>query len=182
MNTIDRIQTDRLLLRPWQAEDLAPYAALNADSVVMEHFLTPLTRADSDAMVDRFRAHHQEHGYGPWAVEVPGVASLVGYVGLLVPRFVAPFTPCVEIGWRLAREHWGKGYATEAARAVLNDAFGRVGLDEVVAFTVPANVRSQLVMQRLGMTHTAADDFDHPNIPEGHPLRHHVLYRIRRPG
>jgi RimJ/RimL family protein N-acetyltransferase len=180
MNAIDQIRTDRLLLRQWRDDDLAPYAALNDDPIVMEYFPARLSREESDAMVARFQAHHDDNGFGPWAVEVPGVASLIGYVGLTIPRFSASFTPCVEIGWRLAREHWGKGYATEAARAVLNDAFGRVGLDEVVSFTVPANVRSQTVMQKLGMTRSAADDFDHPNVPEGHVLRPHLLYRINR--
>ncbi|WZO99957.1 GNAT family N-acetyltransferase [Isosphaeraceae bacterium EP7] len=181
MNAAEHLRTERLLLRPWRDEDRAPYAALNADPAVMEYFLAALTRDQSDAMVDRFITHHEEHGFGPWAVEVPGISPLVGYVGLLIPRFETSFTPCVEIGWRLAREHWGKGYAIEAARAVILDAFGRLGLDEIVSFTVPANVRSQSVMQRLGMTRFEADDFDHPNVPEGHPLRRHVLYRIRRP-
>ena len=174
------LATPRLVLRPWRDEDLAPFAALNADPAVMEHFPAPLGRRESDALVERFRAHLAEHGYAPWAVEVRGGAPFVGYVGLLRPRFTAHFTPCVEIGWRLAREHWGLGYATEAARAVLDDAFGRLALPEVVSFTAATNARSRAVMRRLGMTHTPDDDFDHPALPAGHPLRRHVLYRLRR--
>ena len=132
-------------------------------------------------MVARIRAHFARHGFGFWAVEVPGVAEFIGLVGLAVPRFEAHFTPCVEIGWRLARAHWGRGYATEAARAALDFGFRDLNLDEIVAFTVPTNRRSRAVMERIGMTRSAADDFDHPAIPEGHPLRRHVLYRARRP-
>lgn len=173
------LETERLVLRRWRPADRAPFAALNADPAVMEHFPAPLTREESDAMIARAEAHLDQHGFGPWAVEVRGGAPVIGFVGLVVPRFTAHFTPCVEIGWRLARAHWGHGYATEAARAALAFGFGTVGLAEIVSFTVPANVRSIAVMERLGMTHDAAGDFDHPNLPEGHPLRRHVLYRIR---
>jgi ribosomal-protein-alanine N-acetyltransferase len=174
------IRTGRLILRDWRDDDLAPFAALNADPEVMRYFPATLTRAESDAAAARNRDGIARHGYGFWAVEVPGVTPFAGMVGLSVPRFEAPFTPCVEIGWRLARAHWGRGYATEAARAALGHAFGPLGLGEVVAFTVPANVPSRAVMTRLGMTRTPADDFDHPLLPEGHPLRRHVLYRIAR--
>jgi RimJ/RimL family protein N-acetyltransferase len=174
------LQTQRLLLRPWRESDLEPFAALNADPVVMEHFARPLDRSESDAFVARIRAHFAREGFGFWAVEVPGVAPLVGLVGLARPAFEAHFTPCVEVGWRLAREHWGKGYATEAARASIRFGFEQLGLDEIVSFTVPANVRSRAVMERIGMTRSADDDFDHPALPEGHRLRRHVLYRIRR--
>jgi RimJ/RimL family protein N-acetyltransferase len=148
----------------------------------MEHFPAPLTRAESDAMVDRIEAAFESNGFGLWAVEVLGGAPFIGFVGLAVPTFEAHFTPAVEVGWRLAREHWGRGYATEAARAALEFGFGSVGLDEIVSFTVPANVRSRTVMERLGMTHDPKDDFDHPRIPPGNPLRRHVLYRLQRPG
>ncbi len=171
--------TERLVLRPWRPADRAPFAALNADPAVMEHFPAPLTGEESDAMIARAEAHLDQHGFGPWAVEVRGGAPVIGFVGLVVPRFTAHFTPCVEIGWRLARAHWGHGYATEAARAALAFGFGTVGLAEIVSFTVPANVRSIAVMERLGMTRDPAGDFEHPNLPEGHPLRRHVLYRIR---
>ena len=173
------LRTDRLLLRPWREDDLEPFAALNADPAVMEHFASPLGRPESDAFVARIMAHFAREGFGFWAVEAPGVAPLVGLVGLARPAFEAPFTPCVEIGWRLAREHWGKGYATEAARASLRYGFEQLSLDEIVAFTVPGNVRSRAVMERIGMTRSADDDFDHPSLPEGHRLRRHVLYRVR---
>ncbi len=166
------------MLRRWREDDKEPFAALNADPVVMEHFPATLSREDSDALAERIEAGFDEHGFGLWAVEADG--EFIGFTGLSVPRFTAPFTPCVEIGWRLARSAWGRGYATEAARASLEDGFGRAGLTEVVSFTAVQNVRSQAVMRRLGMTHDPADDFDHPALPAGHPLRRHVLYRIRR--
>ena len=174
------VQTPRLLLRPWRESDLEPFAALNADPVVMEHFARPLDRSESDAFVARIRAHFAREGFGFWAVEAPGVAPLVGLVGLARPTFEAPFTPCVEVGWRLAREHWGRGYATEAAQASIRFGFERLGLDEIVSFTVPHNVRSRAVMERIGMTRSPGEDFDHPVLAEGHKLRRHVLYRIRR--
>ena len=132
-------------------------------------------------MAARVRGLFDEQGFGLWAVEVPGVADFVGFVGLHVPTFETHFTPCVEIGWRLAYEHWGRGYATEAAQRALDFAFDELHLDEVVSFTVPDNVRSRAVMERLGMTRTPDEDFDHPVLPEGHRLRRHVLYRISRP-
>ena len=174
------ITTPRLLLRPWSDEDSSPFAALNADPRVMEYFPSVLDRSQSDAQVARIRAHFDRHGYGAWAVEVPGVSKFVGYVGLGMPRFNAAFTPCVEIGWRLAYEHWGHGYATEAAQAAVQFGFENLQLDEIVSFTVPANSRSWRVMERLGMIHSPAEDFDHPLVPEGHPLRRHVLYRLSR--
>jgi ribosomal-protein-alanine N-acetyltransferase len=173
------LRTDRLLLRPWRESDLEPFAAMNADPAVMEHFAKPLDRAESDAFVDRIKAHFDRHGFGFWAVEALDVAPLVGLVGLAIPTFATHFTPCVEIGWRLALAHWGKGYATEAASAALHYGFEQLGLGEIVAFTVPDNVRSRAVMDRIGMTRSADDDFDHPNLPEGHRLRRHVLYRAR---
>jgi RimJ/RimL family protein N-acetyltransferase len=178
--TVATIVTPRLRLRDWRDADLPAFAALNADPRVMAHFPETLDRAASDAKAARVRAHFAAHGFGFWAVEVPGEASFIGAVGLAVVGFEAPFTPAIEIGWRLAAGHWGKGYATEAAAACLDHAFGPLGLAEVVAFTVPANQRSRHVMERLGMTRRAADDFAHPGVPEGHPLRPHVLYRLPR--
>jgi ribosomal-protein-alanine N-acetyltransferase len=172
--------TSRLVLRPWRDEDVPAFAALSADPRVMEYFPRTLNRAESEASVTRAREHFQRHGFGKWAVEVPGVAPFVGYVGLAVFEAAAHFAPCVEIGWRLACEHWGRGYATEGAAAAVAFAFREGGLDEVVSFTVPANARSRRVMERLGMTRDPADDFDHPSIPEESPLRRHVLYRLRR--
>jgi len=173
------LRTGRLVLRPWREEDLAPFAALNADPAVMEHFPAPLSRAESDAFAARVRREMDERGFGLWAVEAPGVAPFVGFTGLAVPHFSAHFTPCVEIGWRLAHAHWGRGYAPEAARAALDHGFQQLGLAEIVSFTAVANLRSRRVMEKLGMTHDAADDFEHPSLAPGHPLRRHVLYRIR---
>jgi RimJ/RimL family protein N-acetyltransferase len=147
----------------------------------MEHFQAPLSRAESDALVDRIEAAFNQRGFGLWAVEVTAGAPFIGFVGLSVPTFEAHFTPAVEVGWRLAPEHWGRGYATEAARAAVDFGFTSAGLDEIVSFTVAANTRSVAVMERLGMTHDPVDDFDHPRIPPGHALRRHVLYRLKRP-
>lgn len=139
-----------------------------------------LSQAESDALADRIEAHFETHGFGLWAAEVRGGPPFIGFVGLATVGFSAHFTPAVEIGWRLAADQWGKGYATESALAVARYAFELLGLDELVSFTVPGNARSLAVMQRLGMTHDAADDFDHPGLPEGHGLRRHVLYRLSR--
>ena len=175
------LTTERLLLRQWRESDREPFAALNADPEVMEHFPATLTRAQSDAFADRIESHLAERGWGLWAVQVVDGPEFIGYVGLAVPGFTAGFTPCVEIGWRLARAAWGQGYATEAARAVLAYAFGPLALAEVVSFTSVTNLRSQAVMRRLGMAHDPVDDFDHPALPEGHRLRRHVLFRLHRP-
>jgi RimJ/RimL family protein N-acetyltransferase len=175
------LTTERLRLRPWRPEDLPRFAALNADPRVMEHFPKLLTSEESNRQAAGIAQHFHKHGFGFWAVEVIGVADFVGFVGLSIPTFEAHFTPCVEIGWRLACDHWRHGYATEAARAAIDCGFRRLGLAEIVAFTVPANRRSMAVMQRLGMTRSAAEDFDHPRLPPGHLLRRHVLYRLKRP-
>ncbi|HEY4025350.1 MAG TPA: GNAT family N-acetyltransferase [Candidatus Dormibacteraeota bacterium] len=174
------LRTQRLLLRRWRDADREPFAALNADPIVMEHYPARLSREESDHMVDRIEATFDELGYSLWAVEVADGGAFAGYVGLHAATFEAHFTPAVEVGWRLAREHWGHGYASEAARAVLAFGFEEVGLDEIVSFTVPANVRSWRVMERIGMTRDPADDFDHPVLPPGDPLRRHLLYRLRR--
>ena len=176
---LDGIDTERLHLRRWRFFDRPPFAAMNADPEVMEHYPAPLSEQESDALVDRIRRHFDEHGYGLWALEVRGRGEFIGYTGLALQTFDAPFTPAVEVGWRLARSAWGKGYASEAARAAIADGFDRLGLDEIVSMTATTNVRSQRVMERLGMTRDEADDFDHPNVPVGHPLRRHVLYRLR---
>jgi len=154
---------------------------MNADPRVSEYLPTPLSRTDSDAKVAGIQSHFDKHGFGLWAVEIPGIAPFAGFVGLTTPRFEAHFTPAIEIGWRLAAEHWGLGYATEGARAVLAFGFEVARLEEIVSITVPANTRSRRVMEKIGMTCNPADDFDHPLLPEGHPLRQHVLYRITRP-
>jgi ribosomal-protein-alanine N-acetyltransferase len=146
----------------------------------MRYFPRLLTREESDARIENQGLLLELRGWGLWAVEVAGGAPFIGFVGLAEPQFDAHFTPCVEVGWRLAREHWGHGYATEAARAVVACAFDQLELDEIVALTTSANVRSRRVMERLGMTHDPADDFEHPLVPPGHPIRPHVLYRLRR--
>ncbi|SMF13092.1 ribosomal-protein-alanine N-acetyltransferase [Tistlia consotensis] len=174
------LTTARLCLRPWRPADRLPFAALNADPEVMRFFPGTLERRSSDALAERIEGHFAEHGFGLWAVEVLGGPAFVGFVGLSVPRFESHFTPCVEIGWRLAAEQWGKGYATEAARAALAQGFGPLGLAEIVSFTVLDNGRSRAVMERLGMTRRPEEDFEHPSLPAGHALRRHVLYRLRR--
>jgi RimJ/RimL family protein N-acetyltransferase len=174
------LRTERLLLREWRDADLAPFAAMNADPAVMALLPGTLTREQSDALAERIRVQFAQRGFGLWALEVPGVAPFAGFVGLSVPAFEAHFTPAVEIGWRLAREHQGRGYASEAARAALAHGFERVGLDEIVSFTVPANTASRRVMEKIGLRRDPAGDFDHPGLPEGSPLRRHVLYRLTR--
>jgi len=180
MDLPSELHTARLHLRRWRASDRAPLAAMNADPRVMAHFPGLLSRVESDAVADRIEAHFEQHGFGAWAVEIDGVTPFAGFVGLTIPRFEAHFTPCVEIGWRLAAEYWGQGIATEGARAALQFGFDRLRLDEIVSFTVPDNLRSRRVMEKLGMTHDSRDDFDHPLLPPGHRLRRHVLYRLRR--
>ena len=154
---------------------MEPFAAMNSDARVMEFFRSTLSRVQSDAMVDGIQKHFRKHGFGLWAIEVAGVAPFVGFAGLAVPEFTAHFTPCVEVGWRLAFEHWGRGYATEAARLALGYGFSTFAFSEVVSFTSATNHRSRAVMERLGMRRNPADDFDYPLMPEGHPLRPHVL-------
>jgi RimJ/RimL family protein N-acetyltransferase len=177
MSLARELHTERLLLRRFVLGDRARFAVINADPRVVEFLPAPLTREQSDALADRIEAHFEDRGFGLWALEIPGIDSFAGFVGLSTPRFDAPFTPCVEVGWRLAAPHWGNGYATEGARAAMAFGFGALGLREIVSFTVPDNLRSRRVMEKLGMTHDPSDDFDHPALPEGHPLRRHVLYR-----
>ncbi|WP_407940806.1 GNAT family N-acetyltransferase [Nonomuraea antri] len=172
------LRTDRLLLRPWRPADREPFAALNADPEVMAHFPATLTRAQSDAFADASDGLITRQGWGRWALERLDTGEFIGFTGLHRPTFDAPFLPATEIAWRLSRSAWGHGYATEAATAALAFAFDRLGLDEVVSFTATVNTRSSAVMRRLGMTHDAAGDFDHPVLPPGHRLRRHVLYRL----
>lgn len=172
------LETGRLLLRAWRPEDLGPLAALNADSRVMACFPACLDRMQSDALAERFQMALTERGWGVWAVELKETGRFVGFVGLNEVSTGLPFSPCVEILWRLAYGCWGRGYALEAARAVLDIAFGSLGLAEVVAFTASLNQRSRVLMRRLGMTEVGF--FDHPALPDGHYLREHVLFRIKR--
>jgi RimJ/RimL family protein N-acetyltransferase len=180
MTSVTTVRTPRLLMRGWQEADREPFAALNADPEVMEYFPATLTREESDAFADRIAAQLEEQDHGLWALEVKATGEFIGYAGLANPSFEASFTPCTEVGWRLARDAWGHGYATEAARAALRVGFGKLGLAEVVSFTAVGNARSRAVMARLGMSHDPAEDFDHPSLPAGHPLRRHVLYRLTR--
>jgi len=173
------LRTPRLLLREWRDDDIAPFAAMSADPEGMR-YLPFLDQAGAEAWVERMRDHCAEHGFGQLVVELPGEASFIGVIGLNHVRWTLPFTPAVEVGWRLIPAYWRKGYAVEAARAAIDDGFGRIGLAEIVAYTVPANRASWQVMERLGMTRDPTEDFDHPSRPEGDALRRHVLYRLRR--
>ena len=174
------LTTDRLLLRQWRESDREPFAALNADPAVMEHFPALQTREQSDALIDRNMPLIDGRGWGLWALEVRDTGEFIGFTGLSVPSFEAHFMPAVEIGWRLSKGAWGNGYATEAALASLAHGFGPAGLDAIVSFTATTNLPSQRVMQRIGMTHDEAGDFDHVRLPAGHRLQRHVLYRINR--
>jgi len=177
----DSLTTDHLLLRRWRELDRKPFQALNADPRVMEHFPATLTPEETDAGIARIQNHFDRHGFGLYAAELRESEVFIGYVGLSVPSFDAPFTPAVEIGWRLDFDFWGRGLAIEGARAVMDYAFQSLGLASLVSFTVPANQRSRRVMEKLGMVHDPSGDFDHPNLPLGHPLRRHVLYRLAAP-
>jgi RimJ/RimL family protein N-acetyltransferase len=181
MFSMTAIATERLLLRRWRDADREPFARMNADPRVMEHFAARLTRAESDAMIDNIEARFADRGYSLWAAELRAGGEFIGFIGLSVPAFQAHFTPCVEIGWRLDAAFWGRGLATEGARAVVRYAFDVLRLDEIVSFAVVGNVRSRRVMEKLGMTHDPRDNFDHPKLPPGHPLRRHVLYRLKHP-
>ena len=171
-------ETERLILRHWLPSDRQPFSQLNADARVMEFMPTILTSQESDVLADRIEAHLREHGFGLCAAELRRDHSFIGFIGLAVPSFKAHFTPCVEIGWRLSADYWGHGLATEGAREIVRYASEELRLQSLVSLTVPGNTRSRRVMEKLGMTHNPADDFDHPALPEGHPLRRHVLYRM----
>ena len=171
------LETERLLLRRWRPEDRAPFAVLNADPEVMEHFPALLTRPESDALADRIEAHMERAGWGLWVLEVRAAGAFIGFTGLARPGFEAPFMPAIEIGWRLARPAWGQGFASEAARAVAQFAFGALELEQIVSLAVVANQRSRAVMRRIGMHHDPDGDFDHPQVGPPH-LRRHVLYRL----
>jgi ribosomal-protein-alanine N-acetyltransferase len=173
------IETARLRLRDWRDQDREPLYRITSDPHVMEYFPAPLSREESGTLIDRIEAHQLQHGFTFFAAELRHTAQFIGFIGMVYTPFEAPFTPCVEIGWRLAAESWGQGLATEGARAVLRFGFDELKLPEIVALTVPANRRSRRVMEKLGMTYDPTDDFEHPGLPPGHPLRPHVLYRVR---
>jgi RimJ/RimL family protein N-acetyltransferase len=172
------LTTARLILRPWRENDYESFAAINAHPRVMEFFPRPLTRAESDAMIGRIERHFDTHGFGLWAVEVRDVAPFIGFTGLSFWKRANGSEPLVEVGWRLAFPYWRQGYATEAARSALQYGFETARLTEIVSFTAARNLRSRAVMERVGMHHDPADDFDHTALPVGHLLRHHVLYRL----
>jgi ribosomal-protein-alanine N-acetyltransferase len=172
------LTTDRLILRSWRDDDKEPFATINADPRVMEFFRRPLSRAESNAMVDGIEEHFETHGFGLWAVEVQDGAPFIGFTGLSFWQRAPSLEPLVEIGWRLGSPYWGQGYATEAARFALQYGFRTARLTEIVSFTAARNLRSRAVMERIGMHHDPADDFDHTTFPEGHSLRSHVLYRV----
>jgi RimJ/RimL family protein N-acetyltransferase len=175
------LRSERLLLRRWRTEDLEPFAALNADPLVMEHFPATLSSEESSAYIERQEASFDAHGYGFWAVEVVGEDLFAGFVGLQSVDDEMSFAPAVELGWRLARAFWGRGYATEAAAAASRFAFADLGLAELLAYTAAGNLRSRRVMERVGMTRDPYEDFSHPKLEPGHPLSAHVLYRLHRP-
>ena len=177
---MDRLATDRMILRRWVPEDRVPFARMNADPRVMEFLPAVLTRDASDELITRIERGFEQRGFGLYAAELRESHTFAGFVGLSLPNFEAPFMPAIEIGWRLAAEHWGKGLATEGARAVIRFAFEVLRLPEIVSFTVPENMRSRRVMEKLGMTHNADDDFAHPTLPPSHKLSRHVLYRLKR--
>ena len=174
------ILTERLILRSWQASDLLAFTALNQDPKVMEFFPKLLSEDEVKMAMQRYNQHIEKHGFGLFACELKQTGELIGFVGLNRPSFSSYFTPCVEVGWRLAFAHWGQGYATEAARKVIDLGFNTFSLLEIVSFTTPKNTRSIALMQRLGMTHNPAEQFHHPNLPINHPLSLHVLYRLEK--
>ncbi len=177
---VESLSTERLILRSWRQTDRTGFARLNADVRVMQFMPGLLSREESDKLVDHIEEHFSKHGFGLYATEFRDTRTFVGFIGLAMPSFDAPFMPAVEIGWRLAADYWGKGLATEGAREVVRHAFQNLGLDGLVSFTVPANVRSRRVMEKLGMHHDPCADFEHPKLPESHCLRPHVLYRLSR--
>lgn len=172
------IRTDRLVLRQWNSTDLEPFASMNADPRVREYFPGLQTREESDHSVSLVSNHIEKFGWGFWAASLAETGEFIGFIGLEDVYFQANFVPAVEIGWRLAFKHWGKGYATEGALACLRYGFETLKLNEIVSFTTVENTRSRAVMHKIGMHHDSKDDFDHPKLPEGHPLRRHVLYRL----
>lgn len=175
------LETERLLLRRWKPSDREPFAQMNANPRVMEFFAGTLTREESDQAADRIESDFENWGFGLFAVELKATGKFIGFIGLHTATFKAHFTPCVEIGWRIDEPYWNQGLATEGSRAVIDYAFKKLKLEGLVSFTAPENLTSRRLMEKLGMTSTPADDFDHPRLPEGHRLRRHVLYRLKNP-
>ena len=175
------LETERLILRNWQESDVAPFVEMNHDPEVMKYFPAILSADETKILVMRIKSHFKEHGFGLFAVELKSEKKFIGFTGLAIPTFEAHFTPAVEIGWRLASKYFGQGYATEAARKVLEFAFNELKLKEIVSFTAMVNKPSINVMKKIGMTHDSKDDFQHPKLDKNHPLSLHVLYRIKSP-
>lgn len=180
MLSSNELPTPRLLLRQWRASDLEPFASMNSDADVMRYYPTPWTREQGDAFAQRVMRLIDERGWGFWAIEELASRQFIGFVGLHIPSHELPFSPCVEVGWRLAKPYWGLGYATEAAQSAISFGFQQLRLPEVVAFTAITNLKSRAVMERLGMR--LDSEFDHPQVPVESGLRRHVLYRLRSPG
>ena len=174
------IETERLILRTWQDQDIDAMAAIDQDPKVCEYFPGIGNREATAARIAKIRQHYEDHGFSLYAVELKFSSTFIGFLGLMIPSFKAHFTPAVEIGWRLASDHWNQGYATEGAKAALIYAFDTLKLNEVVSFTVINNKASRRVMEKIGMRHNPADDFAHPNLADGHPLKQHVLYRLSK--
>jgi RimJ/RimL family protein N-acetyltransferase len=173
------LQTPRLLLRQWKPSDLEPFAKMNADPVVMEHFLATSTLEQTKAFIEGIKDSFDTRGYGLFATELKETGAFIGFVGLWPARFETNFTPCVEVGYRLAKEYWGKGYAPEAARQVLKFGFEVIKFEEIFSWTATTNTNSMRVMEKIGLQRDLDNDFDYPSIPEGHRLRRHVLYRLK---
>lgn len=176
------LKTKRLILRRWKTSDVEPFFALNSDPEVMRHFPSILSIDQTKSFIAAAEAHFDREDFGLWALELAETNEFIGFTGLSIPKFTSHFTPCVEVGWRLAHKFWGNGYAPEAAREALRDGFERMGLPEIVSFTATVNTNSIRVMEKLNMKRDPAEDFDHPNVAEGHHLRRHVLYRLKNPG
>lgn len=173
-----QLETERLILRRWQDSDLEPFSAITADTEVRRYYPSTLTKGETKSLVERIESHFAREGFGLWALVLKSSGEFIGYTGLSKPTFEAHFMPCVEIGWQISRKHWGKGYAPEAARKSLEDGFVRLKLEEIVSFTTTLNAQSIRVMEKLGMQRNPADDYEHPMLPDGHPLKPHVLYRL----
>ncbi len=174
------IETERLILREWKEEDKAPFARMNADPMVMEFFPRRLTENDSNHLVDRFQKHFETSGFGFYAVELKKTGDFMGFAGLQAVEMAVPFTPAVEIAWRLDYEYWGKGYATEAAQTVLGHGFTELKLKEIVAYAVHDNSRAIKLIEKIGMKRDPKMDFDYPHLPKDHPLGRFVLYRMAK--
>lgn len=175
------IETPRLILRTWEDADFEPMCRINQDPEVMRYFPDLQDRVETKQFIHKVNAHFDQYGYGLYATQLKETGEFIGFIGLLNVIFIAHFTPAVEIGWRLALAHWGRGYATEGAKAVLDYAFNTLAIPEIVSFTTVENQRSRRVMEKIGLKHDPADDFDHPNLTTDSPLLRHVLYRLGNP-